>query len=328
MRDSDSISDLFTRADPARTPAAAEPTAAQLRVRDEIMAGGPAPVATHRLWRRRLAIALPLAAAIAVIAIVAGQVLTPTPAAAYGPRPLTITASDETAADAVARLANVLETSRETQDARSSSFDQWALSIAHTGAPTASISVQASVSDLDWSPDGNARLVITAAEPFFADGSRGTPQLDHDYPPGEVISDDEFAAGEYIPGLADLTFLDSSDADILRMLGLPPDADAGDVAPLIMMVQNEWTPSGPHTARILRLLASLDGFSLDGRTTDRLGRDAIAFGLRSDSNPHRAWTVLASPESGRIIGLEEHVVGDDPTIEVPPNTVTQYFAWH
>lgn len=328
MRDDDPIGDLFDRVDPARTPSGAPLTAAQVALRDRI-AGAPSRPArsARRIWGWTAAIALPAAAALTVLALVTGSVFTAQPAAAYGPRPLTVRAVDESSSDAIDRLVATLDARPSGDDARGATFDEWALGITDVGTPQESATVQASVITLEWQPDNSGRRVMVAAVPYYADGAAGIP-TDPRYTPGDVISTQTYAPGEFTPSLSDLAVLDLPDADALAPFGLTVDSSAGDLALLLPAVLSEWRPSPHHEARLLQLLGTLQGLSLAGSTTDRLGRPALAFIATSPQHPHRSWTVLVAPDTGRFLGLEESTVGNDPDLDVPPDTVTQYDAWH
>lgn len=326
MDSDDRIDELFRRADPARTPAGLPLTAAQVKLRDQITAKRQST--SRRAWWRIPAIAIPLAATIAIAAIAAGTVFSATPAVALGPRPLTVHATSQTTPETILGLTRILDAAPSTTDARGARFDQWALEISESGEPTESSAIQASVHELDWSADGSGQQRITAGTPFSADGSDATPALEPGRSPGDLILSTTFQPGGFTPSLPTLAVLDQPDADALASFGLTASSSAGDLALLLPAVLNEWRPSAAHEARLLALLGSLDGLSVDGTTVDRLSRAAYAFTATTPNVPHRAWTVLLSPETGRFLGIEEHTVGDDPTVQVPPGTITQYTAWH
>ncbi len=328
VHDDDAIRALFQRADPARTPVDAPLTAEQVAIRDRITrrVTAAAPPRRRRTWRWAAAIALPAAATIAIAIVVAGSLTTATPAAAFGPRALIVEATNESTVEALARLIVTSQSSGPATDQEGATFHEWALAISDIGTPQESTVVQASVVELTWNGDGSGQRRFVAGDPFYADGSSGIP-TDIAHKPGDPLSSQNYKPGEFSPSLPDLTTLDLPSADALVPFGLTLDSSAGDLALLLPAVLNEWQPSAAHEARLLELLGSLSGLSLDGATTDRLDRPALAFTATSPQHRHREWTVLISPETGRFLGLEERTVGTDPDLAVPPGTVTQYIAW-
>lgn len=328
MRERDPLSDLFARVDPARTSPTAPLTSEQLAVRERITRQtARAPRHRLRVWGWASAIVLPVAAALIAVALVTSNVFSAPPAAAYGPRPLTVRPIDESTADAVDRLIATAASRPPVDDVRGATFDEWALEISDIGTPQESVDVQASVTELSWKPDGSGERLLVAGVPFYADGAEGIP-ADPRYTAGDVISTQTYAPGEFTPSLPDLSILNLPDADALAQFGLTTRSSAGDFALLLPAVLSEWRPSPRHEARLLHLISSLEGLTLSGTTSDRLGRPALAFVATSPEHPHRAWTVLLSPEDGRFLGLEESTVGNDRDLDVPPDTVIQYDAWH
>ena len=77
---------------------------------------------------------------------------------------------------------------------------------------------------------------------------------------------------------------------------------------------------------ILVHLSTMEGLSVAGGVTDRLGRAGIAF-LATDRAPGRVEDVIiVSPGTGEIIAMETLYIGDDRP-EIDPPSVISYKAW-
>lgn len=85
-------------------------------------------------------------------------------------------------------------------------------------------------------------------------------------------------------------------------------------------------PSAAEEAAVLRFLASLDGITVEGEVTDRLGREGIAFSANDRGDGSNKTMLIVSADSGKILATETVYVGETRTdIESP--AVISYFAW-
>ncbi|WP_110589792.1 CU044_5270 family protein [Microbacterium suaedae] len=89
---------------------------------------------------------------------------------------------------------------------------------------------------------------------------------------------------------------------------------------------NDRIPSAAEEAAALRFLAGLDGITVEGEVTDRLGRDGIAFSANDRGDGSDKTLLIVSPDTGKILATETIYIGDTRTdIESP--AVIHYAAW-
>lgn len=85
-------------------------------------------------------------------------------------------------------------------------------------------------------------------------------------------------------------------------------------------------PSAAEEAAVLRFLAGLDGITVEGKVTDRLGRDGIAFSANDRGDGSNKTLLIVSPRTGKILATETIYIGEGRTdIESP--AVISYTAW-
>lgn len=81
-------------------------------------------------------------------------------------------------------------------------------------------------------------------------------------------------------------------------------------------------------AAVLRYLAATPTLELSGRTTDRLGREGIAFSLESDySGLPTRYTLIVDPKNGRFLAGEEMLTTTAGKLNVPIPSVIGYTAY-
>lgn len=87
---------------------------------------------------------------------------------------------------------------------------------------------------------------------------------------------------------------------------------------------SQWTLTDEQHATLLDMLVDAGGVTVLGRTTDRLGRDAVGLEVAEPSNSLYRLTVLVSRETGRIVGTEDELT--EP-LDFIPAGVTGCTLW-
>jgi hypothetical protein len=321
--DDEELGRLISAANPARTPLDAPPDAALLTRIMTQRPPRPRPVVQRFAWLVAPLTALAVAV-VAVVASVAGGMFSP--AAAYGPPQLEWKPTQQTPAEVVEMAHQRLSTSVAQTPHRASTTTSWSLSVNDAGEPEEATTISPLVTSLAWQEDLSGERVVTAGIPYAIGG--GEPTSDA-VKPGTVIDDASFSAGEF-PALApDAGSLDYAGFGDFVAAYAPLDegTKAGDAMLAISDVMSEWTLTNEQHRALLDVLFRYDGLQVEGTTTDRLGRAVI--GLRSDAEfrPGESTTLLISADTGRIVGMEITVTGEDANAPVPVDTVTYYALW-
>ena len=81
--------------------------------------------------------------------------------------------------------------------------------------------------------------------------------------------------------------------------------------------------SAAQEAALLTHLASVDGVTVDGQVTDRIGRRGIVF---SGGDGDYRQMLIVSPENGMLLAIETVYVGQERTDIISP-AVIYYAAW-
>jgi len=327
----DELDRLIRAAHPTRTEPDAPLTAQQRVTLERIMATPSNAVTSSRRTTRRLLIALPAVAVVAaVVTFVAVSVLIPprpSPAAAYGPPPLTWAPSSKSVAEVVAvahqRLASAPGPTIALRESTSSS---WSLAISEAGEPEQQIAIEPIETELTWNADLSGRRLTTAGKPFRADGVTGEiPTTDQT--PGQVLADEEFGAGQYPAITPDAIELDSRGLTALVQVYAPASGLAGDAMVAVEDLSVEWTLTNRQEGYLLDILASYEGLRVEGTATDRLGRPVVGLSAESTISPGETFTLLISAATGRIVGIQVMVTGTTAPTPVPVGTVTSYALW-
>lgn len=317
---------MLRAADPARTAADAPLGLAQTALRERIAASA----STVRPERRRawIGIATPLAAVAAlVIALVIVLPLGTAPAAAYGPRPLVYRelplSADEIVEHAVGQLTAAPSEGRAERRSRVTS---WSLGFSPDASPEKQLVISPYVQELEWSEDLSGSIRLWAGRPFYADGPTDRIPDDVEYAPGELVSEERFGPGEYVPVFPELR--ERGVVESITQEGyLAAGATPGDIVLMTQSVQMEWTLSDGEQAELLTLIGGQGELTVLGATQDRLGRDAIALASVAAVDPHARQILLISARTGRIIGVEAVALGTNEHLPVPEGTVTSYMLW-
>lgn len=319
---------MLRAADPARTDAGAPLTLARQSLRDRITSGA-APVRA-RATRRRLwlGIAAPVVAlASLVVALVVVLPLGTAPAAAYGPRPLAYQEIPLSAQEVIDQAIAQLEAPPSSvQTERRSRVTSWSLSFSPDAEPEKQLAIEPYVSEFEWREDLSGFSRTWAGTPFYADGPTGRVPDGVAHPPGELVREDRFGAGEYVAVFP--AVLNEGPAKTIVQSGyLLPDARAGDVIEALANLSVEWTLSDSDVIEVLRMLTTYEGLRVRGATTDRLGHEVVALVADQVGDPTTDVTLFLSVSTGRPVGIERVDKGTNPHLPVPAGTITSYMLW-
>ncbi|MGB3731076.1 hypothetical protein [Microbacterium sp.] len=300
--------------DTARTPVDAEPPAFLFALGDRLERER---TAAKRATRVRAAWAVSLASLVVVAVITVSSMLATPPAVASTPVPLTFSSpapESQVIADAIARLSKpggIDEPSRAVR------MVSWAISV-----EDGKLSKQAvpQVLTLDWNADLSGTLLIVKGRVEGASGE----SVGRVVPTRSVISKQTFKPGEFGVPSADPPAQSAQGVqDLLTAVGMPPEPSAGQVVDAMVTAMQLWTLSDGQQAQLLTLIATHGGESL-GESTDRLGRRVLGIRLPSAAKGAED-TVLISPKTGRIVGVEtQRTTAADG---IPAGVVVDYQLW-
>lgn len=265
---------------------------------------------------------LSAAAALAVIAVAAVTFLVPrTPASAVTPVPIVFTGGGTLTEIADAAAEALAESAGPAAPLRSSHTVMWGLAV---DADAQRSEIVPQVTTLRWDEDLSGSFLAVAGEAYWPDGSapagEGSTSL-----PGEVISEMEFAPGEY--GTPVVALPGESREDVLALLtafGLPESPMASDVVQAMTGAFDHWTLTNEQHAELLSILVETGGLTVLGLGTDRAGREVVGVEMKSIF-PGVMDVVLISAETGRIVGVESKRVTPDGI--VPAGAVISYRMW-
>lgn len=314
--DDDRLTAMLRASNPARTPLDAGPDAAALAVRDRIMgAGSTRPRALPRvMWAA--------AAAFVVIAVAAVSILIPrAPAAAVTPAPIAFT--DGGAIGEVVRMAEerLATTPGPRSPSRFARSESWGLSV---DVDEQRSEIVPQVMTLEWNADLSGSMTVVAGEPYWPAGVARQGE-GATTPPGETLSEMEFAAGQWDTPVVDLP--GSSREDMLALLtafGMPESPTASDVIQAVTGVFEQWTLTNEQHGQLLRILEDAGGMTVLGSGTDRAGRDVVGVETKSIF-PGVEDLVLISAETGRIVGVESTRLAPDGIVLA--GAVISYRMW-
>lgn len=321
----DEFAELMRRADPARaTP--------QVVTEDDIRANLAQVKRKARLARRRRQglIALPAAAALLTALFViqpwgGGAV----PAQAATPPMLGVTPIEADVEQVVARALEQLAASPEDHSERRAEFEGWYVELEEQGGVLSSPVVAPQRLLVQWRDDLSGRVTVTAGKAYVPDHGHSAPPPEDTAPaPGTILSDDTFPPGEMPVQYRGTPPSSASEMRVfLQIGGAPPAGGGSGYLQAVQALLSEWTLSAPQQAAVLQVLASLNGVSVSGDTTDRLGRAAIALRFSGQEHPEFEYLILLGAESGRIIALERLYVGGLDELDLPVPSVMSYTAW-
>lgn len=244
---------------------------------------------------------------------------------------LTLTPTSMDLEDVMDRALSQLSTSNGGEPERRAHYEGWYLQteVSESGATTSVVTPQKT--EFVWTSELSGTLKVVSGRSYVPwEGETVAPADGLAPPPGEIIQQQEFPAGE-MPVLFREPPPDSRDemrTYLEETMGLGPDASVPGYLDAIRVLLSEWTPSAKQMASMLTILRSFgDELQVAGEVTDRLGRPGVAVRVNSDANPHFEYLLIVSRESGRIIALETIYLGGLTELDLPTPCVTDYIAW-
>jgi len=180
------------------------------------------------------------------------------------------------------------------------------------------------------SPDGSFRLIERTGKPLTADG-RGVAK--HAVDGLKARADESQPADSFDPML--LTSLPEDPAQLRPALLKATDCDrdpAGSRRALCLFARIEeynstYVVPTRVTAALWDLIAAQGVTRLLGEVEDRAGRPGIGISLiPSDRNEFRQ-VVIASPQTGQVLGFEEILIKTVPDLDVKAPAITRFTAF-
>lgn len=319
----DALDDLLRRSNPATTPLDEPLTVRQHAIMDRIVADPPRS-RRHRAWQ----VALPAAAVVTALAVVVVWILNPfnaAPAMAWGPTPLSFVSSPMTLEEAIALTRERADSEGVQEPVRGSTITAWNLQVTDDGTPRRAAVIRPSVTEIVWAEDLSGRMVTSVGVPFSADGVDEQMPSDSTVEPGTVLDERTYGPGEFPILFPDATMFTPSQFKELLLTVAPDRELPGDAVGIVQTLLSEWTLTTAQHADLLDALTEYDSLRLLGTSIDRLGRDVI--GIAAPASGDREVTLLISLDTGRIVGAEDTVLGQNDALGVPAGTVISYSLW-
>ena len=332
------VREALSALDPARSLPARAGSQAQAQEStslDAILAGSYQPPAhleaqsdhRHRLSRRTtlsVAGALTVTAAVGVATFSLGSGATPTAAAT--PAALTYSAEKNTM-DAKSRLNAIADHTATLPDTAGQGrydhlrYQQWSLFTRIDGDQVASAVVPQQVEQ--WlAADGSGKLVRTNAAPQFRDHAQ-EQAWEKAGSPGRDTS--PVVLNSVARMWNDRPPTDPTALTAWLEQGHPATAGPQEtmVAITDLVKQQVLTPT--ERAAVLRVLGTIPGLADLGTTTDRAGRQALAFSVDGAGQglPTR-YTLLIDPSTGAVLGFEQTLTRSAGALNVPTPSVIGY----
>lgn len=257
---------------------------------------------------------------VAAISLVFGFAQAP-PATAMTPALLDVTEVDMSAHDLFTGLT---ELRRQDVPAPSDTIraQTWVLNttVNEDGDVTSS-TVEPQWNQTTFQSDGTVRVQVTAADPFPGQDTAGLPA------PGTVLAEETYQPGEYerpypepVPTNAGLI------GDYLAQISGNDKLSVGEALVEISgIVSNVILDTDQETA-ILGYLSTLDGLTVAGEVTDRLGRPGVAVTAADRENGEVEDILILSTQTGKIVAAETVYVGSTRT-DIRSPSVIDYAAW-
>lgn len=202
----------------------------------------------------------------------------------------------------------------------------WYLHLDHLPRGETSALIAPEVTDLTWNQDLSGRRIITAGEPYWADGTLRA--VDGKAPvAGSLILDTVYPARGFDPVVTAPP--GDTRAEMLAFLapfgasGESP--QASDVMAATWNAFTQWTLTNEQHAQILGLILSAPGARIEGTAIDRAGREVTVVSADSSHNPNFRLLMLISQSTGRIVGSED--IRLTPLGDLPVGAVTSYTLW-
>lgn len=281
----------------------------------------PAASRRVRAWRpMRLAVGGAALAVLVLAVFAVVSVLRPSPAVAVTPPLLDVTPVAQTAPE----LLKEMETLRRNgEDPGNTIREQsWALSTNIVGNDV----IESSVVEPRWSEttfldDGSVRYRVVAAEPFPGQDDDSLPE------PGTLLGDETFPPGDWIAPAHEGPPANVDDVAAYMAAWTGEDAlTAGQAISEISTFVSVYLLTAEQEAALLGYLSTFDGIEVLGSTTDRLGREGIAFSATDYFPDDFEDRLIISPTTGQMLAVESLYIGTWRTDIASPSVVF-YAAW-
>jgi len=326
----DPLAPLMSSIDPARTPSGADLTPPQRALLERIKTGddhvSPNRIGGRKWWGAGVASAV-IAACVVMAFVIVPNLFSPSRATAMTPPPLEYSPLSQTAEQvldmAITRLSGSagLDSPR-----RSADYTGWYLQVDNLPTGDTRVAISPQVTNLTWWEDRSGQLTVVTGEPYWADEAMGTVPASAAPPPGEVLTDVTFAAGEFDVPNAELPGPSSAELfNYLTDIGLAPDADAFTLIETYKRLLTLWTLTNDQHAALLGMILKRNDVEILGGTTDRLGRDVVGVAAEAAAGSGLQATLLISSTTGRIVGIETNRL--TPLDGVPAGSVVSYTVW-
>lgn len=172
--------------------------------------------------------------------------------------------------------------------------------------------------------DGSGRLrIVAGAAEFPTLESRRTWEAEgRPRPPSQ---DRSYTAGGLAASYPEILPEEVTDLQAQMSVGHPASNGPAETFVAIADLYRDQTPRAQTRAALLDLLASVPGLELQGRTTDRAGRPALAVSVTSTMTglPTR-YTLLVDEKGGRVLGEEQVLTTRSGRLDVPVPSVISY----
>lgn len=285
----------------------------------------------HRraLW---LSVSAGIAAVMVFAAAMLAPLISPHPAYAVTPTPLTITPTDitvEVLLNAVRDGAAALPDPGDDVTKREAQSEGWYAQLEPISTERPSV-VQPQISHLTWSADLSGTLRVTAGTPNTADGSTVDALPPDAIAPGTVLLDQTWAPGEMTPSFP--TPPPSTAAAMRDYLAtwLAPQTTiyAVDYLASAIGALELWT-LGLHERRaLIEVLLEGSGVSVAGTTIDRMGRDGLVIEFDpTPEAPNNRQQLIIDPISWQILAYEQTTTIPLDDYGIPAGAVIEYKIW-
>lgn len=275
----------------------------------------------ERFTRRLAGVSAGIAAS-AVVSTIVLNVIPGGAAQAATPALLVTTAISESVVEALEGL-EIVKQNDDSDPGNSIRLRSWELSTeVDEEGNIVSSSVEPQWSETTFTADGGVRFVLTAAEPFPGQGADGLAE------PGTVIADETLGPGEYVSTYGDPVPTDPREIDayLAQYAGDESPLTAGAAIHEISGLLSSVILTSEQEAAVIAYLRRLDGLSIAGAVTDRLGREGIAFKATDRRPGEYEDYLIISPDTGSIIAAETVYVGSERT-DIASPSVVDYAAW-
>jgi hypothetical protein len=311
-------------------PPRPRPTEAEVRrIRSTVIAG-----LAERPHARRPRIAA-LVTAAAAVTVVVGVVLVPGGESGAAQAATPVVLAHETApgspdadlADLVALVASVPTEPRFTDSSHRVVSDSWSLSTRIDGKQIAS-AVVPEHRELTWRADGSGSLEVVTGAPVFPTAASRRAWEDGGRPAESpiVVTDEDFAAGEYDPQFPAVLPTDADQLLVLLKAGHP--IDKLGTAELLIAVGDlyrEQTPAPQVRAALLQLIDRATDVDDLGQVEDRQGRTGRGVAVTSRfTGLETRYVMTFDGRSGALLSFEQVLVGDVGKLDVASPSVISY----